>query len=266
MSTYASFGAFGSSKNRNIQDPYDPANPLTYSVIPSFNTIFLHGATGDSALLNRVYAPNCQAFMAEYGSLRPGDDFVRAYMAMNQDTYWPNTAVIDRMSMATCYESFNVHPNLGEMMMHNACERRFLEWPSVSYYFQPFDPTVANSPMVKFYAQPGVTGRPVIRNLSSRVQMLNDWWIQQMIERPLPVLDIWVRFYVAWKRGEWKGIIESTPMEAFLMEKSNRFQYLFNVLSTKQPGYDTVQWLPSTNNYLCEETDYIPETQSLADL
>jgi len=71
-------------------------------------------------------------------------------------------------------------------------------------------------------------------------------------------LDVWVRLYVAWKRGEWaKETIENTPMEMFFKLKTNRFEYLFNVLMQKQAGYDTPQWFASTNNYWCPENGFV---------
>ena len=134
--------------------------------------------------------------------------------------------------------------------MHNACERRFLEFPTAIFYYQPFDPTVANSPLIRFYeSQGGVLGRPCLHHLETREQIEQDWWLHMMMENPGPVLDVWIRFYAAWKRGEFAGRIEGTKMEAFLKFKENKLQFLFTLQNQKQPGYDTTQFLYTTRRW-----------------
>jgi len=245
--TYSSFGHFGSSRNRNVFDPYDAANPLSYSIIPSFNTLFLHGPTGDNASIYRVWAPNCQTFMAEYGAIHPGNPFVKAYLSINQDQYWPNTAVIDKMAMNLCYQAYRIQPCLGEMMMHNACERRYLQWATTTFSYQPFDPSVANSPMIRVYAPTSLLGRPRLRQEFFK-DPDQEWWIDQMMENPNPVLDIWVRFYSAWKyHGELNVSSFCVPpkMLFFLRQKQEKLETLYRWLCQKINQYD-VELLPTT--------------------
>lgn len=249
--TYASFGNFGSSMNPRINDPFDPSNPLSYAVLPSYGQVFLHGATGDSVLLNRVYAPNCMNFMAEYGAIHGGDPFVLGYMSVNLDTYWPNMAVIDRESMTTAYNMFNVQPTLGEMLQHNASERRFIEFPSVPFYFEPFDPMTANSPMVKFFAQTGTVGNVILKNLDKKENDVdNDFWVQMMVENPNPVLDIWVRIWLAVQKKEID--VQGTIIESFLNLKSSKLKLLYDVLQKAQGGqYDVPQFTVSPKQWIC---------------
>ena len=250
--TYASFGNFGSSMNPSVNDPFDVSNPLSYAVLPSIGQVFLHGGSGDSVLFNRVYATNCMNFMAEYASIHGIDAFVQTYMRVNLDTYWPNMAVIDRESMTTCYNAFGVQPTLGEMLVHNACERRFLEFPSVQYYYQPFDPTTANSPMVRFFAQQGTVGKVLFKNLDKTKDDINqDVWIQQMIESPEPVLDVWVRIWLAVQKKELD--VSDTIIEPFLKYKSNKFALLYQMLEKAQGGqYDIPQYFVSPKQWNCE--------------
>jgi hypothetical protein len=250
--TYAAFGNFGSSMNPQVNDPFDVSNPLSYAVLPSFGQVFLHGGSGDSVLFNRVYAPNCMNFMAEYAALHGGDPFVLTYMRVNLDTYWPNMAVIDRESMTTCYNAFTVRPTLGEMMMHNACERRFLDFPSVPYYYEPFDPTTANSPMVRFYSQRGTVGKALFKNLDKKKDDIDqDYWIQQMIDNPEPVLDVWVRIWLAVQKKELD--IKGTIIEPFLHYKSNKLELLYGMLESSQGGqYDIPQYIVTPKQWFCE--------------
>lgn len=250
--TYAAFGNFGSSMNPSVNDPFDVSNPLSYAVLPSIGQVFLHGGSGDSVLFNRVYATNCMNFMAEYASIHGIDAFVQTYMRVNLDTYWPNMAVIDRESMTTCYNAFGVQPTLGEMLIHNACERRFLEFPSVQYYYQPFDPTTANSPMVRFFAQQGTVGKVLFKNLDkTKDDMDQDVWIQQMIESPEPVLDVWVRIWLAVQKKELD--VSDTIIEPFLKYKSNKFALLYQMLEKAQGGqYDVPQYFVTPKQWNCE--------------
>ena len=227
---YCAIGQLGATRNPSVQDPFNPSNPLTYSVLPTLNSLFLHGASGDSALFGRVWFPHCQNFMAEYGTQTTIDDpFIQAYFRINIDTSWPNCAVIDRSSMETCYNLFRVEATLGDQLFHNVCERRYLTFPSVSYSFQPFDPTTANSPMVRFYNPTGSIGRPTICRLQDKDTIEKDTWLHAMIENPGPVLDVWTRIYAAYLRGHLPAL-KGTKVEAFFQRKKEKLDFLYHTL------------------------------------
>jgi len=243
-SPYSRFGDVGASLNDSVHNPTDPANPLSYCLLPTLGTNFLHGASGSSELWNRTWSRNCQNFMAQYcafpqgdGETQPWNGFCDAFAELNRDTYWPNTSAIDVVTMNMVYTYMKFQPTQGEQLLHNAAERRFLHFPGVEHHLEPFDPTVANSPLVTTYSQLPCGYQPVVRNIDYRT-IDQDRLMNKVLEHPMPALDVLTRIYLAWRMGTLQ--LTGTRLEAFLFQKCAKFDNLARMLHGRIPEYLTV--------------------------
>jgi len=195
FSTYPRIIDFGQGMNQQASSPLNPANPLTYCLFPTLNSQFIHGSSS-SGLLYDTNNASCTNFMAERCALE-WDGFCDAYQQINVDNYWPNTAAVDKMAFDLAQYFLNNRPSVGESLVRNACFRRFLGFHS-SPAIQPFDPTVASSPMISLYSDT-LSSATHLKNLENPS---NDPWIQKMLENPKVCMDVLARIYLGMKRQE----------------------------------------------------------------
>ena len=121
---------------------YSPVNdPLTYCLLDNMDQMFLHG--GNSA----IYGPNsrpCQLYMAEYCANR-WDNFCEV-ASMNTNTYFPNDV------QASDNYGLKSGMTTGQGLIHNTAARKYLTKMNGAFKkFEPFDPTVASSPMISYW-------------------------------------------------------------------------------------------------------------------
>jgi hypothetical protein len=226
------------------------ANPLTYSIIPTFNSMFVHGA-GISTMNNRTWSRNVQNFMAEYcaggnelsDKQCPWNGFCDAYKSLNTDTVWANSAVIDTQAYTTAQKFIGYVPTQGEQLVHNAAERRFLHFLSTTSYEEPFDYTVANSPMVRYYSHLYVPGPCIVRNLDCPKDVEEDSVVKKMLENPQACLDVLVRIYIAYREKQQGMDIEGTTLQKYLENHATILEKTACVLQQAIPGYNSRKFL-----------------------
>jgi len=248
---YASIGDFAGFLNPRVMNPVDPANPLTYSIIPTYNSLFLHGA-GISDMTGRTWGRAVQNFMAEYAAglhplnpnpSSPWDGFCEAYVRLNTDTSWANSAAIDQQAYTACMTIQDIKPTQGQQMIRNACERRFLDFRTTTSFFEPFDFTVANSPLVRWYTPLYVPGPVVIRNLGSPEAVDRDSLVVKMMENPGVCTDVLVRIYLARKSCTGVPGIRGTALDAFLDKNKDLLEMIAGVLRTRINGYGSYTYV-----------------------
>lgn len=258
---YAKLWNLGYHLNPKIMNPVDPANPLTYSIVPTFNTMFLHGASM-SSLNNRTWSRAVQNYMAEYcaggtdasNKACPWDGFCEAYRLINTDTVWANSAVIDTQAYTTVLRFLDYAPTQGEQLIHNAAERRFLRFLSTTAYEEPFDYTVANSPMVRYYSHLYVPGPCVVQNLADPQGVEADPVVRKMLEAPSACLDVLVRIYIAYALKQDGLNLSGTTLEKYLLAKKEILERTAMMLQRAIPGYDNRKFLwplPDGGGYAC---------------
>lgn len=220
---YATFYNFGKNVNGNVEKDWNSVNPLSYCMFPTVNSQFIHGSTAG----NLLYTPqcqNCQNFMAERCA-KDYDGYCRAYKTINTDTYWPNLASIDSKSQTFANNILGRTSTVGENMLRNACERRFLQFP-IQPTLQPFDPNVANSPWIKIYGTYTLHAAR-LQNLDNAEKVNKDELVQEMIENPKVCFDILGRIYQGWIQHDPALHIQNTKLEKYLQENGHVFeQYL----------------------------------------
>lgn len=219
---YPTFSEFGSAMNKNVFNPMDQSNPLTYAIVPSFNTVFLHGSSS-SNLLKTPYSPGSSNFMAERCSI-VYDGFCEGYKIQNTDTYWANTAAIDNLTMNIAKNYLKVKVTVGQSMIRNAAERRFLTYSNVTQYMEPFDPNVANSPLVTRYSQTYNIGRIGYKNLDNPAAIDNDQLMMAVCENWPACFDVLTKIYIGYKNKDPSIKIYPSQFEVFLKEHAKLFE------------------------------------------
>ena len=133
MSKYSTISNFGSNS-------YMPENnPLTYAVEDNAGQQFMHGSS--STMFNGVYSANSQNYMANYCA-NQWDGFCEL-VGDNENRSFPN-------QMTTIEQTPNVPLSTGEILLRNTVASKYLvEMTNCMPYFEPFDPTVSSSPMIK---------------------------------------------------------------------------------------------------------------------
>jgi len=146
MSNYKSISNFGKSMNN---DP--TTNPLSYCLLNTVDTGFLHGGTG--LTVGNSKGSNCQKFMATYCAQNPKE--------------WEKGGVCEFASMNTSVNEVannlqncngpNVIPchglNYGEILIANTAARKYLlnTGGDCTLKWEQFDPTVSSSPFVSSF-------------------------------------------------------------------------------------------------------------------
>jgi hypothetical protein len=196
---YATFKEFGSALNPNIKNPLNASNPLTYCLVPSLNSQFVHGSSSAGMLYSNQNA-SCMAFMSGR-CMKEWDGYCQAYVDLNQDTYWPNMGVIDVAAYNNAKNYYNVKPTIGQDLLRNTCYRKFIFVPGQKPNYTQFDSNVANSPFIEIYNNE-VAVYSFVKDLGNAKLIDSDPLVQKMLENPLVCMDVIGRIYLAYKNKE----------------------------------------------------------------
>lgn len=139
MAMYAKIKDFGPSVSK-VQ-----TNPLSYCLAESLDSQFLHGGIGKT--VSDAYGKNCQAFMSDYCAGEWND--VCEYASQNKNSTYPN-----HLQMCGGTIDPDCGPlqgfTQGEILIRNTAAKKYLKQigGDFSLKWQPFDPTVADSPLI----------------------------------------------------------------------------------------------------------------------
>jgi hypothetical protein len=142
--TYSLISQFGPNK-------YDPStNPLSYAIgEQNLEQRFLHGSS--SYIFNGQGTKNSQAYLSQYCSEK-WDDFCEL-ASRDRTTLYPNQIdVCCTGKKYLCGVGENVNGQLltaGDILIRNTASTKYLkEMYGCVKKFEPFDPTVGNSPLI----------------------------------------------------------------------------------------------------------------------
>ena len=232
---YKSFYKFGSEINNQVESPFNASNPLTYTMFPTMGNQFQHGSSV-SSILNTTYNPRAETYMSQRCSTE-WDGFCDAYRILNVDTYWPNSAVIDSVAynMAQGFLRNN-RPTVGEVMIRNAVNRKFLSFPFETPNIEQFDPNTANSPNIAMYSN-YINSPSYIQNLK-KINIDQDDHIELMLNYPTPCFDVLVRLYLGYIRKEpTTETIKGTKLEKYFNEHKNMIESFLDENFYKIPSF-----------------------------
>jgi len=239
---YSTFFQFGKELNPSEKNPTNSANPLTYCLLPTLNSQFFHGSTSAGQLYSNSNTA-CSNFMAERCQNK-WDSYCDAFVELNQDTYWPNLGVMDQLAFDNAKLFWNLKTTVGDDLIRNVMYHRYI-CPQHQYSTrEPFDPNVANSPMIQVYDNYVPYYSKVI-GLHDFQQIQTDPYIPKMIQHAKLCTDVLGRIFLGYIRKEPNLRLEGTVLEQFFRDHwqvwnqyvSQAIQFVPSFQIENQPPY-----------------------------
>lgn len=138
-------------------------NPLSYCIGDNLEQRFLHGAHSDAY---GQHSRPCQLYMSEYCATN-WDKFCEA-ASMNTSSWTPNN-----MNHGSCGTP-PTNLTAGEILIYNTASRKYLsEMLGATKKYEPFDPTVARSPMISYWVPEPCSRNPLSNSLMTPVYEVN---------------------------------------------------------------------------------------------
>ncbi len=188
MSSYTKITAFGPAAGNSPMN-----NPLSYCAVSPLDSEFNHTLGSYMG----PYSFQCQAFMADYCA--NNFDGVCEYMSKNTDTRFPAYHG-NRAIGSGCSSSLGIGSgtSLGDNLIRQTAMEKYLVKMSSNCVrtYQPFDPTVANSPMIGTWSpirSQGGTCVPVYAVDPSVID--DDVVMNKILQKPELSLDILMNIY-----------------------------------------------------------------------
>lgn len=135
------------------------SDPLTYCALSGMDSASVHTLGGDNSLLGANNS-HCQRFMASYCG--NNWDGVCEYLSNDTQRVFPNAAMACNGVNGSCMGTgLGNSLTAGQILLRNAASERFLSAMSsnCSALYEPFDPTVANSPLIRKWSPSGESCR-----------------------------------------------------------------------------------------------------------
>ena len=231
---YANFFDFGKSLNNNIAYTNDPANPLTYSIMPNYNTHFNHGPT---AHFMSTYTTASTTYMKElavgmHGADKIWNTYCQAYYRANPNRYWMNMGAINSQAFNLVNSVANPKNTVGQNLLRNALELYCIRYPSATFKQEQYDPNIANSPFINIS-----TGLP--GNCQAQIVLPadpdNDRLINQALQDPTACTDVLTYIWAAVMKKmpghlNLRQSLKQSKLYDHLQSKSKYYEYWLNVI------------------------------------
>lgn len=131
-------------------------NPLSYCAVSDLDSAFSHTMGGSSGLMG-PNTPQCQLFMAQYCAHNPnGWDGVCEYKSNDTTPFLPNSVAQCNGINGSCMgPGLGSATTQGQILIRNTASEKYLKYMSGNCIrdYQPFDPTVPNSPLISKWIQ-----------------------------------------------------------------------------------------------------------------
>jgi len=205
MQNYVNIANFGSSNMNNNQT----SDPLTYCLGGPLDNRFLHGGHAD--ILGND-SRQCQLYMSEYCANK-WDSFCEL-ASHNKTISYP----------ASPYTGGNMHDtgvhcaglNAGEMMIRNTAMRKYLDQlVNAHMEYEPFDPTVPNSPLISYWTgnTPYTKGVPLFSVDPKTID--TDPVMNKILMKPSIAPDVLLNIYNNMKRHGTLRNLKGTKLGNF---------------------------------------------------
>ena len=201
---YANIRNLGPNTSTEIE------NPLTYCMNSELSASFLHGS---SAHNYRQHSKPCQMFMSEYCA--QGWDGFCEKASMNQTTYYPNN--LNRCGIPGDI-SFTM--SLGDALVRNTAKHKYLsKMIGGVKMFRPFDPNVANSPMLSYYTSNSnscLSEKAMVPVFQVNPKTIDsDPVMNKILMKPQIAMDILINIYNTMSRNGTIGTLMGTKLGKF---------------------------------------------------
>ena len=187
-------------------------NPLTYCVLDTMNSGFNHGGIAET--VSGKYGKNCQAFMASYCANNWDD--VCEFASQNRQISYPNNQQRCGTSSGVACQGLTA----GEVLVANTAARKYLSEMGglCSLKYEPFDPTVASSPLISYWEggcnTQGNNGCvPVYEVDPDKIN--DDPVMERILAKPKIALPILVNIYNTALRKNTLSKLEGTKLHGF---------------------------------------------------
>jgi hypothetical protein len=203
MSSYKTISQIGFN---SVLTPED--SPLTYCVNDGYDSKFLHG--GSTGTIVSKYGRHCQGYMAGYCSVQW--DGACEFLSQDKSTIHPNQ-LNDASQDQTCV-SFGL--TFGEILVRNTATRKYLisADSNCGISYEPFDPTVAASPMVAFMT-PGCSGECIPVYAVKADGLDQDPVMNKILNKPLIAITVLVNIYNHAVRNQTIYELKGTRLYSF---------------------------------------------------
>lgn len=198
--SYSIISNFGQSAGMTPQN-----DPITYCALSGIDSAAVHTLGSDNSLLGSNNT-QCQRFIANYCANKW--DGVCEYMANDTQKTVPNMVSSCNMADGSCLGTgLGNALNNGQNLIRNAASERFLKAMSsnCSAVYESFDPTVADSPLIRKWMPSGDSCKG-IGNCYASNQCIpvydvdpetidNDVVMNKILAQPWIAMDILVNIY-----------------------------------------------------------------------
>jgi hypothetical protein len=168
-------------------------HPLTYCIGNTLDQRFLHGGNPD------LYGSNsrqCQNFMSDYCA-----------------SGWDNFCESESQNQERSLVSQN--HNAGELLIANTAARKYLiNMHNAVEKLEPFDPTVANSPMIRYWVN-DCGGNKIPEYAVDPLTIDNDILMDKILANPKIALHILINIYNTMKRHGTLSGLKTTKLGTF---------------------------------------------------
>ena len=211
MSNYKCISNFGPS---TANDPN--TNPLSYCLLQTVDSGFMHGGIGET--MCGKHSANCQAFMSSYCANKWDD--VCEFASKDRSHIYPNTQ--QRCGSGNGVEYRNM--NAGDVLVSNTAARKYLTQMggTCSLKWQPFDPTVAASPLISMWEggcnSQGNDGCVPVYEVDPK-KIDDDPVMQKILAKPLIAWSLLVNIYNTAVRKGTLDNLQGTNIHKLFMSK-----------------------------------------------
>jgi len=228
---YSTISNFGSGAGISAQN-----DPLTYCLLSGLESGFNHTIGGGSSLLG-PNSSHCQLFMSEYCSNKW--DGACEYASNDNSTIFPNTVSSCNGPNGSCNgPGIGNGLTKGQFLLRNTASDKYLVRMSSNCVrnYEPFDPTVAMSPMISKWAPSGNSCAGSGNCNASNVcipeydvdskTIDSDVVMNKILSQPWIAIDILINIYNTRMRSKRIRELANTKLGKFFETKE--FQSLVN--------------------------------------
>ena len=193
------------------------SNPLTYCINNTLSQRFLHG--GNSDIYGQDSRP-CQSFLSDYCAQEW--DTACEIASKNSRVFFPNDLSNGNISGRTY--GFKGQTS-GEVLIRNTAAKKYLiSLGNCVPKYEPFDPTVADSPMIQFWVSETGTNDCVPLYAVNPQTIDDDVVMDKILNKPIIALDILINIYNNHKRMNMLEPLKNTKIGKFFSDNKHLFK------------------------------------------
>jgi hypothetical protein len=187
--SYRCISDFGSKAVSAVNDP------LTYCINNQMDQRFLHGSSSDTL---GQHSKSCQLYLSEYCAQK-WDGFCEL-ASKNQNYSYPNN--LQECNSASDVACMGL--TAGEVLIRNTASEKYLvNMRNCKKKYEPFDPTVASSPMISYWVKDSNcanNGNCVPEYQVDPKTIDDDIVMDKILQKPIIAIKILINIYNTMKR------------------------------------------------------------------